>query len=101
MEPFLAVRGTLQKDGATLNVIAQEVAALRVPGAPVQRSGLSRLRSTDADAEAHNGVEAVAAVRETLPDTMEYWSDPDAPGSTAFNYLTALRQSPPGIKSFG
>ena len=42
MEPFLAVRGRLQKDGATLNVIATEVQALRVPGAPVRRSGLSR-----------------------------------------------------------
>ena len=30
MEPFLWVRGKLRKDGATLNVIAQEVKALRV-----------------------------------------------------------------------
>ncbi|NNF14783.1 MAG: DNA polymerase III subunit alpha [Gemmatimonadetes bacterium] len=42
MEPFLAVRGRLQKDGDTLNVIAYEIEALRVPGAPVRRRGLSR-----------------------------------------------------------
>ncbi len=42
MEPFLAVKGRLQKDGATLNVIAHEIEALRVPGAPVRRRGLSR-----------------------------------------------------------
>ncbi len=42
MEPFLTVRGRLQKDGATLNVIAYEVEALRVPGTPVRRRGLSR-----------------------------------------------------------
>jgi error-prone DNA polymerase len=93
MEPFLTVRGTLQKDGATLNVIAHEVAALRVPGVPVRRSGLSQANMADEGA-AH-------AVRESLPDTMDYWSDPDASGPTPFRYLTALRQSPPGIKSFG
>jgi hypothetical protein len=83
MEPFLTVRGRLQKDGATLNVIAHSVEALRVPGAPVRRSGLAR---TYAEARARH--EAPAMVRES-PD----------PG--AFRYLTALRQSPPGIKSFG
>jgi error-prone DNA polymerase len=71
MEPFLAVRGRLQKDGATLNVIAAEVQGLRVPGAPVRRPGLSRT----------NGANE---------------SD-----SASFRYLTALRQSPPGIRSFG
>jgi hypothetical protein len=69
MEPFLAVRGKLQKDGATLNVIAHAIEALRVPGGPVGRRGLSR----------------------TNPPT----------SPSPFRYLTALRQSPPGIKSFG
>lgn len=38
---------------------------------------------------------------------MEYWADPgddghpERPDPGAFRYLTALRQSPPGIKSFG
>jgi error-prone DNA polymerase len=71
LEPFVAVRGRLQKDGASLNVIAEEVRALRV------------------------GRHA------SLPRTLEYWADPGWPGATPFRYLTALRQSPPGIRSFG
>jgi len=63
MEPFLVVRGRLQKDGTTMNVIAFEVKALRTDG-----------KRTD---PAHA----------SLPDP--------------FQYLTALRQSPPGVKSFG
>ncbi len=104
LEPFLAVKGRLQKDGATLNVIAQEVHALRVPGAPIRRRGMSRHDS--------GGPPKAVAVREgaptdlddlqtSLPDTMEYWTDPGRSGPTPFRYLTALRQSPPGIKSFG
>lgn len=42
MEPFITVRGRLQKDGNTLNVIAYEVEALRVPGGPARRGGRSR-----------------------------------------------------------
>jgi len=115
MEPFLTVRGKLQKDGATLNVIAERVEALRVPGAPVRRSGLSR--SYEAARTAHREVAAVregsdaserfSALQTSLPDTMEYWAEPgddghpDRPDPGAFRYLTALRQSPPGIKSFG
>ncbi len=68
LEPFLAVEGQLQKDGATLNVIARKVRALRVPGASPRHG--TRVR--------HDG------------------SEP-----TPFRYLTALRQSPPGVKSFG
>jgi error-prone DNA polymerase len=120
LEPFLTVRGKLQKDGATLNVIAERVEALRVPGARAPAEGGSRksgLARTYAEAP---GREPVAAVREgsdarerfsalqtSLPDTMEYWADPgddghpDRPDPDAFRYLTALRQSPPGIKSFG
>jgi error-prone DNA polymerase len=114
MEPFLTVRGRLQKDGATLNVIAHEVEALRVPGTPVRRRGLSR-----SHALAGSSGTGTAAVREgsetfadderddftgfqtSLPDTMEYWADPDRSSPSPFRYLTALRQSPPGIKSFG
>ncbi|MDH5589243.1 MAG: DNA polymerase III subunit alpha [Gemmatimonadota bacterium] len=36
-EPFLAVTGRLQRDGETLNVIAHEVRALRISGAPRAR----------------------------------------------------------------
>ncbi|MEQ1858064.1 MAG: OB-fold nucleic acid binding domain-containing protein, partial [Longimicrobiales bacterium] len=99
MEPFLIVRGKLQKDGATLNVIAERVEALRVPGAPVRRSGLGRTYEEARDRERT----PVPAVREG-PDS---WADPgddghpDRTDPSAFRYLTALRQSPPGIKSFG
>jgi len=122
MEPFLAVRGRLQKDGATLNVIAHEVEALRVgrgpksaprPGhAPAHR----RDRSWAAAPIGSTPTAGAAMVREraddlhelhdSLPDTLEYWADPDEaeptePTPNPFGYLTALRQSPPGIKSFG
>lgn len=96
MEPFLAVRGRLQKDGASLNIIAHGVQALRVPGAPVRRSGISR-----AGEDAPGPVAAPGELHASLPGTLEYWTDPDRSGPTPFRYLTALRQSPPGIKSFG
>jgi len=50
LDPFLSVRGRLQKDGGTINVIAYEVEALRVPGAPVRRRGLTHADAA-ADAE--------------------------------------------------
>jgi error-prone DNA polymerase len=124
MEPFLTVRGRLQKDGDTLNVIAHEVQALRVPGTPVRRRGLSRSyatsepqRTTLATGPRVSDSESAVAVRETvavdttspdlddfnssLPDPLEHWADSDQAPASPFQYLTALRQSPPGIKSFG
>ncbi|MCG6988663.1 MAG: DNA polymerase III subunit alpha [Gemmatimonadetes bacterium] len=115
MEPFLAVRGRLQKDGDTLNVIAYEVQALRVPGAPVRRSGLSRRLQAGAAAGGSDGWDATAggngpgtpdtpdagALHASIPGALEHWTDADRPGPTPFRYLTALRQSPPGVKSFG
>lgn len=73
MEPFLTVRGRLQKDGATMNVLAARVDALRAlpPGG--------------------------AQVAEPAPSA---YSDPSA-SSDPYRYLTALRQSPPGVKSWG
>jgi hypothetical protein len=93
-------------------VIAERVEALRVPGAPVRRSGLARTYETARDRErpptaVREGTERFAQLQTSLPDTMEYWADPgddghpDRPDPGAFRYLTALRQSPPGIKSFG
>jgi error-prone DNA polymerase len=124
MEPFLAVRGKLQKDGATLNVIAHEVEALRVgrgpKSAPRPSAGHAPTRRRDRSraAVAPGGArpDGAAIVRErpddlhelhaSLPDTLEYWADPDEAATAEsapnpFRYLTALRQSPPGIKSFG
>jgi error-prone DNA polymerase len=79
MEPFLIVRGRLQKDGRTMNVIAHEVRAIRVQKAV-------RPEAPHSD----------------LPETLEWWSEPEERGTRIpFRYLTALRQSPPGIKGFG
>jgi error-prone DNA polymerase len=122
MEPFLAVRGRLQKDGATLNVIAHEVEALRVgrgpksaprPGhAPAHRRGRSWAAApigstpTAGAAMVRERADDLHELHDSLPDTLEYWADPDEaeptePAPNPFGYLTALRQSPPGIKSFG
>src|SRR5690606_3133010 len=77
LEPFLTVRGRLQKDGATLNVIAQQVEALRVPGGPVRRRGLARAHPSSGGAASE-------------PASRSAPSEPDP-----FRYLTALRDTPP------
>ena len=84
MEPFLVVRGRLQKDGLTTNVIAHTVEAVRVREATRPET-----------------------LHPALPGTLEYWAEPERgagaerdPGAP-FRYLTALRQSPPGVKNFG
>lgn len=75
LEPFLVVRGRLQKDGATMNVIATEVDAVRA---------------------------ADPALQPALPDTLEYWGEHrNKNDNSGFDYLTALRQNPPGTKSWG
>ncbi|MDX1494172.1 MAG: hypothetical protein R3253_08945, partial [Longimicrobiales bacterium] len=118
MEPFLAVRGRLQKDGDTLNVIAYELEALRVPGAPVRRRGLSRAypasRNRRTAATSLQGAQAavrerspsapaedLAAFHASLPDPLEYWADTDKHQTDPYQYLTALRQNAPDAKSFG
>lgn len=109
MEPFLAVRGKLQKDGASLNVIAEEVTPLRVgrtPTAGSQGSRPVRSRVPEPDGgpspgERARGVVDAGELHASLPGTQEYWRDPARPGPTPFRFLTALRQSPPGIRSFG
>ncbi len=104
LEPFLAVKGRLQKDGATLNVLAQEVLALRVPGAPVGRRGMSRSEGVPGGSGAvlPDGPSTdLDHLPSSLPGTTEYWRNPDWSAPTPFRYLTALRQSPPEIKSWG
>ncbi len=71
MEPFLLVRGRLQKDGSTLNLIATGVEALQLE----DRGGTA------------------------LPAPLEYWPDPRPPKRE--DLLTPLRQSPPDVKSWG
>jgi error-prone DNA polymerase len=87
MEPFLSVRGRLQKDGATMNVIAYEVEALRADGS--LRGG----RAPIADAMGRDGAPmSIPSPAEELAGQVQ---------AEAFRYLTALRQSPPDVKSFG
>jgi hypothetical protein len=115
MEPFLSVRGKLQKDGGTLNVIAYEVEALRVPGTPIRRRGLSRTYETSREGTGlttsenvgnglsmvHEGPESdIEELPGALPPVMDTWADPDQKGPTPFSYLTALRQHAPGAKSW-
>tara|TARA_B100001245_G_C22628498_1_gene309666 strand:- start:275 stop:586 length:312 start_codon:yes stop_codon:yes gene_type:complete len=78
MEPFLVVRGRLQKDGLTMNVIAHTVKAIRVREA-----------------------EQPEVLHPALLGTLESWAGQERSPHTPFRYLTALRQSPPGIKNFG
>ncbi len=102
MEPFLLVRGRLQKDGETINVIAFEVLSLRGGQAPTDTAPNER------------------PILPEAPPVAEYWASAkdrarsDAAGSPIamplvksasendpYRFLTALRQAPPGIKSFG
>ena len=143
MEPFLTVRGRLQKDGASLNVIAFEVTALQVdnsPAGPPPRERTEAARRVERSWEEQDSVRRgagrnqtgerrdagrsqmgdlrgvgrsevgerrdaggspIGELQETLPGTEEYWAGMEKPGPTPFSYLTALRQSPPGVKHFG
>jgi error-prone DNA polymerase len=95
MEPFLLVRGRLQKDGGTLNVIAHEVRALR--------AGSGGDIGADAGAPAHpNGTGAgreAPGEAPSLPDPLEYWPDSKKPRPA--DLLVPLRQHPPDARSWG
>jgi error-prone DNA polymerase len=62
MEPFLAVSGRLRKDGATMNVIASRVDALRAGNAPVLGD----------DGGALNPFRYLTALRQTPPDVKNF-----------------------------
>ncbi len=74
MEPFLTVCGKLQKDGATLNLIAQQVEALRVP--------------------AHGAKALQVPAGDGAPPLAGFPPD-------SFALLTTLRQAPPASRSWG
>jgi DNA-directed DNA polymerase III PolC len=153
-EPLIAVRGRLQKDGATLNIIAYEIEGLRVQDTAIQETGnrLPNGRLAPPFSETHAGKAAAAPnPRDLLPAQVHpsgsapsrgvdpegrplqgpasdagpgptpdpspipaptpedqnplAWlgvDDPDPPGKepSPFAFLTALRQSPPEVKSF-
>ncbi len=129
MEPFVAVRGRLQKDGETINVIAFEVQSLRLgEGVPMPNTQEWWPDRGKLEAEARAKEEAAAERRRTqpgpdqrerrrqeaqeeaaterkreaqLPKVREWWGKPEEAQKSPFYYLTALRQSPPGTKSWG
>ncbi|MFC1659871.1 DNA polymerase III subunit alpha [Gemmatimonadota bacterium] len=79
MEPFVAVRGRLQKDGETTNVIAFEVKALRLGGGvrpPSARPGPTPAPGTSG--RSLDGAASTITEEElfpTLPGTQEWWPD--------------------------
>ncbi|MFH1763033.1 MAG: OB-fold nucleic acid binding domain-containing protein, partial [Gemmatimonadota bacterium] len=161
MEPFVAVRGRLQKDGETINVIAFEVRSLRLGGAPKKEaelfpalpgtqewwpdrgkvektaaaqgdagptkldknspdpkrrkeSGPDRGERRRQEAQEEAATERRRDARQgssspepspepspKLPGVREWWGKPEEARKSPFYYLTALRQSPPGTKSWG
>jgi len=77
MEPFVAVRGRLQKDGETTNVIAFEVTGLRLASGgrpPSPRRGPTR---TEATSEEEMGIVSGA----------ETWAPPPGPGGISEDEL--------------
>jgi len=164
MEPFVAVRGRLQKDGETINVIAFEVTGLRLHGGsvvelspalpdtqewwpdrgklekksaplPSQKPGSGnpdprRSGEDRGERQRQRALEEAATERERegrkgrppapigpgagkdyrtpegspdpeLPKVREWWGKPEVAQKGPFAYLTALRQAPPGTKSWG
>jgi error-prone DNA polymerase len=115
MEPFVTVRGRLQKDGETLNVIAYEVEALRVGALRGEASKVGdgiqmpetqewwpdRSKLARKAPEAGGGEPGEETPRPELPKTREWWGKPEEARKSPFAYLTALRQSPPGTRSWG
>jgi error-prone DNA polymerase len=164
MEPFVAVRGRLQKDGETTNVIAFEVTGLRLAGGgrpPSPRPGPTRAgavaeeelfpalpgtqewwpdrsrvekrvdpensppspeispkpsqddlgeekrqraleeAATERKREARGGRTPGEEANPQLPKVREWWGKPEVAQKGPFAYLTALRQAPPGTKSWG
>ncbi|MFW5905111.1 MAG: hypothetical protein ACOCUZ_02730 [bacterium] len=110
MEPFLLVRGRLQKDGATLNAIADQVRALEVEDAPGD-AGAGEGAGSQGAGHARAGRDGAGSPHASLPDPLEYWPDPmrrrseatDHDGSTPapMDLLTHLRQVPPEARSWG
>ncbi len=97
MEPLVTARGRLQRDGATLNVIVEKLEPLRLRDAPPPESDAATPRDPIA------GVRPSRA--DARPDTSgkapEIGGAPSGRERDPFRFLTALRQGPPGSKSWG
>ncbi|MGH7539954.1 MAG: OB-fold nucleic acid binding domain-containing protein, partial [Gemmatimonadota bacterium] len=83
LEPFLLIEGTLEKDGATCNVIAESVRGLRLE---------DRARSVAGRAYPDMGPRLAPIER---PET------PPFDASDPFRYLEALRHDPPPSMDWG
>jgi error-prone DNA polymerase len=79
MEPFVAVRGRLQKDGETTNVIAFEVKALRLNGGvrpPSARTGPTPAPTTSGRSRTGSAVSVnEEELFPALPGTQEWWPE--------------------------
>jgi len=93
MEPFVAIRGRLQKDGASIHVIAFEVRPLRLGGTANERPSHP---GGGRDGTLHG--ESLAPL---VPGAHEGWAEGKREAPDPFEFLTALRQTPPGARSFG
>jgi error-prone DNA polymerase len=91
-EPLIRVRGRLQKDGATLNIIALEVEAVRLDA----QAFFPRLPN-GTPAPADRGPEnPLIWLGVEDPSPAPAGRDPDP-----LTLLTAIRQTPPDVKNFG
>jgi len=73
MEPFVAVRGRMQKDGETINVIAHEVTGLRLSSGG--RPPSARPGPTRTGVATQSGVTSEEELFPALPGTQEWWPD--------------------------
>jgi hypothetical protein len=105
MEPFVAVRGRLQKDGETTNVIAFEVRALRFGGDP-RRDTAASTGGADGGVRTPGAHRVQTGIREeelfpALPGTQEWWPDRDRvekeAGASSSTAGTSSRTESPGL----
>jgi error-prone DNA polymerase len=97
-EPLIRVRGRLQKDGATLNIIALEVEAVRLDA----QASFPRLPN-GTPAPRDRGPENPLAWLGVKDHTTEKDPSPAPAGRDPdpLTLLTAIRQTPPDVKNFG
>ncbi|HSG47007.1 MAG TPA: hypothetical protein VLA43_04230, partial [Longimicrobiales bacterium] len=118
MEPFLSVEGELRKDGASLNVVAREVRAIRgdersraapgtlagaLPAVLDYWGGDPRTGQRSGDSGSPGGTEGTAPP-DASPSSTSHPADTGggiAAPPDPFRYLTALRQNSPDARSWG
>ena len=102
-EPFIIVRGTLQKDGKTINVIADSVEAIRADtstcGELFHSARLPGTQEWRSDRPPRDGLDAGKAAPSPLATPPR--STVPVPAADPFAYLTALRQTAPEAKNWG